>query len=168
MIVPTYAGGIVDLMVALVLVLTFLGGWKEGAVKGFLGLLAFIVALSLTGAFTAYVLGWMSFTPDHVWRAFFAFLVTMGIILVILHLAFLLPRRMADNVWNGGLIWNALGGIFGVVNCALGLVLMVILLGIYPVLNWLNALLASSNVLNWLVSSLGPIILSMMHITGVY
>jgi uncharacterized membrane protein required for colicin V production len=152
----------------LILVFSFLGGLKEGAVKEFFVLLAFIIALSLTGAFAAYILGWMSFIPDHIWRAFFTFLVTMGIITIILHLIFILPRNLLDKVWNGGFIWNALGGIFGVVNTALGLVLMVILFDMYPVMDWLSDLLGASNVLNWLVSSFGSIILSLLHMTGTY
>ncbi|MCX6002401.1 MAG: CvpA family protein, partial [Chloroflexi bacterium] len=120
MAVPTYAGIIIDLIVALVLVFSLIGGLKQGAVKEFFGLLAFIVALSLTGAFTAYVWAWMSFATDHLWRAFFTFLVTMGIILIVLHLVFLLPRNLLDRIWNGGFIWNVLGGIFGLLNTALG------------------------------------------------
>ncbi len=79
-----------------------------------------------------------------------------------------MPRNLLDKVWNGGFIWNALGGIFGVVNTALGLVLMVILFDMYPVLNGLSDLLGASNVLNWLVSSFGSIILSLLHMTGAY
>jgi membrane protein required for colicin V production len=168
MVVPTYAGIIIDIIVALILVFSFLGGLKQGAAKEFFGLLAFIIALSLTGAFAVYVLGWMSFAQDHLWRALLTFLVTMGIILIIIHLALLLPRHLLDNIWNGGCIWSALGGVFGVVNSALGLVLMVILLNIYPVLTWLSDLLAASNVLNWLVSTFGSIILSLMYMTGAY
>ncbi len=166
MAVPTYAGIIIDIIVALVLFFSLIGGLKEGAVKEFFGLLAFIVALSLTGAFTSYVWAWMSFTPDHLWRAFFTFLVTMGIILVVLHLVFLLPRNLLDRVWNGGFMWNVLGGIFGLLNTALGLVLMLTLFDIYPVLNWLSDLLAASNALNWLMSTFGSIILSLLHMTG--
>jgi len=80
----------------------------------------------------------------------------------------LLPRHMLDNIWNGGFVWNALGGIFALINSALGMVLMVILLDMYPVLPWLNDLLDASNVLNWLVSSFGSVILTLMHITGTY
>jgi uncharacterized membrane protein required for colicin V production len=168
MAVPTYAGIIVDLIVALILVFSFLGGLKEGAVKEFFGLLAFIIALAFTGAFMVYVLGWMSFAQDSLWRAFLAFLVTMGIILIVLHLALLGPRYLLDRVWNGGFIWSALGGVFGVVNTALGLVLMVILLEIYPVFTWLSDWLAVSHILNWLVSSFGTTILTLMRMTGIY
>jgi uncharacterized membrane protein required for colicin V production len=168
MAVPAYAGFIIDVIVALILVFSFIGGLKEGAVKEFLNLLAFIIALSLTGAFTGYVWGWLSFIQDHLWRDFFTFLLTMGIITIILHLVFILPRSLLDKVWNGGFIWNALGGIFGVANTALGLVLMVILFDIYPVLDWLSDLLGASNILNWLVSSFGSVILSLLHMTGAY
>ncbi len=168
MVVPTYASIIIDLIVALILVFSFLGSLKQGAIREFFGLLAFIIALAFTGAFTVYVLGWMSFAQDHLWRALLTFLITMGIILIILHLALLAPRYLLDKVWNGGFIWSALGGIFGVINVALGLVLMVILLEIYPVLNWLSDLLAASGILNWLVTSFGSIILSLMHMTGAF
>jgi len=168
MAVPTYAGIIVDLIVALIMVFSFLGGLKNGAVREFFGLLAFIIALSFTGAFMAYVLGWMSFAQDHLWRAFLGFLVTMGIILIVLHLALLPPRYLLDKVWNGGFFWNALGGICGIVNCALGLALVVILLKIYPVLSWLNDLLAASSVLNWLVSCFSSFIFWLLHMAGSY
>jgi uncharacterized membrane protein required for colicin V production len=168
MAVPAYAGIIVDIIVALILIFSFVGGLRQGAVREFFGLLAFIIALAFTGAFMVYVLGWMSFAQDNLWRAFLTFLVTIGVILIVLHLALLAPRFMLDKVWNGGFIWSALGGIFGVVNTALGLVLMVVVLTIYPVLNWLSYWLAASNILNWLVSTFGTTILSLMHMTGIY
>jgi membrane protein required for colicin V production len=168
MAVPTYVGIIIDIVIALVLVFSFIGGLKQGAVKEFLNLLAFIIALSLTGAFTVYVHGWLGFIADPLWRDFFAFLATMGLIMIVLHLVFLLPRVLLDKVWNGGFIWNVLGGIFGVVNTALGLVLLVVLLDMYPVVNWLGDSLAASNVMNWLVASFGSIILSLLHMTGAY
>ena len=168
MVVPTYAGIIIDILVVLILVFSFLGGLKKGAVKGMLDLLAFVIALSFTGAFIFYVLGWMSFAPDYLWRALLSFLITMCVISIIMHLVLLLPRHMLDNIWNGGFVWNALGGIFALINSALGMVLMVILLDMYPVLPWLNDLLDASNVLNWLVSSFGSVILTLMHITGTY
>jgi uncharacterized membrane protein required for colicin V production len=168
MVIPNFTGIIIDLVIALVLFFSLLGGLKEGAVKEFFGLLAFVIALSLTGAFMPYVLPWLSFIPDHLWRDFFTFLATMGIILIILHLVFILPRNLLDKVWDGGFIWNALGGVFGLANTALGLVLMVILFDMYPVLDWLNDLFAISNLLNWLVSSFGSVIFSLMHMTGAY
>jgi len=168
MAVPTYAGVIIDLIVALILVLSFLGGLKEGAVKEFIGLLAFVIALAFTGAFFVYVLGWVGFMPDYLWRSFLTFLITMGIIVIVLHLAFLPLRFLLDKIWPGGFLWNALGGIFGLINTGLGLTLMVVVLSLYPVFTGLNDWLAASKILSWLVNTLGPIIMSLMHMTGAY
>ncbi|MDD5398750.1 MAG: CvpA family protein [Dehalococcoidia bacterium] len=166
--VPAYASIIIDIIVALILVFSFLGGLKQGAPRELCGLLAFIVALSITGAFIAYVFVWMSFASDNLWRSLLTFLITMAIIMIVLHLALLLPRHLLDKIWSGGFFWSVLGGIFSVINSALGLVLMVLLLGIYPVLDWLNDLLAASGILNWLVSISGSGILYLMHMTGTY
>ncbi len=166
--IPVGAGLIVDLIVALILVFSFLGGLRKGAVKEFFGLLAFIVALPLTGLFTGYVSDWLQFIADSYWRAFFSFLLTMGIITIILYLLFWLPRSLLDRIWNGGFIWNVLGGIFGLTNVALRLVLMVTLFDIYPLLDWVNDLFLSSGVLNWLVAAFEPFILSLLRATIVY
>jgi uncharacterized membrane protein required for colicin V production len=117
--VPSYAAVAVDIIVALILVFSFLGGLKRGAPKEICGLLAFIVALSITGAFSTYVLGWMSFTSDHLWRSLLTFVITMGIIIIIMHLILLLPRHLLDNIWSGGFLWSALGGVLGLINSAL-------------------------------------------------
>jgi len=44
----------------------------------------------------------------------------------------------------------------------------VILLEIYPVLGWLNDLLAASTILNWLVSCFDSFILWLLHMAGSY
>jgi uncharacterized membrane protein required for colicin V production len=166
--VPTYAAIIIDIIVALILVFSFLGGLKQGAPREMFGLLAFVVALSITGAFSNYVFVWMSFASDHLWRSLLTFVATMAIILIIMHLVLLLPRHLLDKIWSGGFLWSALGGIFSLINSALGLVLTVLLLGIYPVLDWLSSLLAASSILDWLVSIAGPTVLYLMHMTGAY
>jgi len=166
--VPAYAAIIIDIIMALILVFSFLGGLKQGASKELCGLLAFIVALSITGAFTTYVFVWMSFASDHLWRSLLTFMITMCIIMIIMHLVLLLPRHLLDKMWSGGFIWSVLGGVFGAINSALGLVLMVLLLGIYPVFDWLNDLLAASGILDWLVSISGSAVLYLMHMTGTY
>jgi uncharacterized membrane protein required for colicin V production len=151
-------GIIIDVIVALILIFAFLGGLKDGAVKELFGLLAFIIALPLSGLLTGFISGWLSFVSDSTWRAFLAFLLTMGILIILLHIVFWFPKNMLEKVWNGGLIWNMLGGIFGLANAVLGLLLMVRLLEIYPVLTWLNDILDTSSILKWLASTFGGII----------
>jgi uncharacterized membrane protein required for colicin V production len=167
--IPSYAGTIIDIIVALILIFSFIGGLRHGAIKEFFGLLAFIIALPLTGVFSGYVLPWFSFVNDSTWRAFLAFLVTMGIIIIILHLIFWIPRHLLEKVWNEGFFWSLLGGIFGALNSALGLVLLVSLLDIFPLSSWLNTVLATSGVLNWLVNTFGAFVLTLLkstHLTG--
>jgi membrane protein required for colicin V production len=161
--VPSNLGIIIDVIVALVLIFSFLGGLKEGAVKEFIGLLAFIVALALGGVFTGYISGWLSFVADGTWRTFLSFLLTMGIIIILLHLIFWFPKSLLDKIWSGGFLWSLLGGVFGLADAVLGLVLMVILLDVYRVFPWLNDILNSSNILNWLVSSFGAVVRTLLH-----
>jgi hypothetical protein len=53
--VPASMGIIIDVIIALVLIFSFLGGLKDGAVKKFVGLLAFVIALALTGVFSGFI-----------------------------------------------------------------------------------------------------------------
>jgi len=161
--VPANMGIIIDVIVALILIFSFLGGLKEGAVKEFTGLLAFVIALPLSGLCTGYISGWLLFIADDTWKAFLSFLLTMGIIIILLQVIFWFPRNLLDKVWNGGFLWNLLGGIFGLADAALGLVLMITLLDIYPVFTWLSDILYSSRILNWLVSSSGGIIMTLLR-----
>ena len=160
----TSAFGIVtDIIVALIFIFSLIGGLRQGAIKEFFGLLAFIIALMLTGLFIGYVMGWLSFIGIVNWRNFLAFLLTMGLILIAMFLIFWIPRYFIAKVWDGGFVWSLLGGIFGLIDCALGLVLLVKLLNIYPILSWLNSVLASSHVLNWLVANFGPFITALLQ-----
>jgi len=167
--VPAYLGTIVDVIAVLILIFSFIGGLKGGAVKEFFGLLAFIIAIPLTGLFYGYVVSWFSFVGDSTWRTFLAFLLTMGIIMILLFLIFMLPRNLLEKVWDGGFFWSLLGGVLAILNAALGLVLLVSLIDIYPVLPWLDDIFTASHVLNWLVNTLGVFIMTLLkstHSTG--
>ncbi|MHB8085046.1 MAG: CvpA family protein [Dehalococcoidia bacterium] len=162
----TSAFGIVtDIIVALALIFSFIGGLRQGAVREIFGLAAFIIALVLTGLFIGYVAGWLSFISILTWRNFVAFLLTMSLILVVLYLILWIPRYFIAKVWDGGFVWSLVGGIFGLIDAALGLILLVKLLNIYPILSWLNSILASSHVLNWLVANFGGFITVLLQST---
>jgi uncharacterized membrane protein required for colicin V production len=167
--IPAYVGTIVDIIVVLILIFSFIGGLKKGAINEFFGLLAFIIAIPLAGIFYGYVVSWFSFVGDSTWRPFLAFLLTMGIMMILLYLLFWVPRHLLEKVWNGGFFWSLLGGILGILNSALGLVLLVSLMDIYPVLSWLDDIFISSQVLNWLVNTFGAFIMTLLkstHLTG--
>lgn len=161
--VPAALGIIIDVIVVLILVFSFLGGLKEGAIKEFLGLLAFVISLPLAGLCVGFVSGWLSFVPDLTWRGLLAFLLAMGIIIIILHIIFWFPQNLLDKVWSGGFAWNLLGGVFGLANSVLGLVLMVHLLDFYPVFSWLSTILKTSNILSWLDVAFGGVIMGLLN-----
>jgi len=164
--VPTYAGTVVDIIVTLILIFSFIGGLKGGAVKEMIGLLALIIAIPLASMFSHYIISWFSFVGDSTWRSFLAFMVMMGIIIILLTLILWLPRSLLEKLWSGGFFWSLLGGIFNALNSALGLVLLVTLLDIYPVLGWLDDILSVSHVLNWLVNTFGAFIMTLLHMGG--
>ena len=161
--VPGLVGTIIDIIVALALIFSFIGGLRSGAIKEFFGLLAFIISLPLTPVFYGYAVSWFSFVNDATWRGLLGFLVTMGIIILLLYLIFWAPRLWLEKIWNSGFFFSFLGGILGVVNSALGMVLVVNLLDLFPVSSWLDAALTSSGVLNWLVNVLGTFVLSLLR-----
>jgi hypothetical protein len=149
-----------------VLVFSFIRGLKEGAVKEFSGLAAFIIALPLVGVFIGYIIPWFSFVGDASWRGFLSFLTTMALISIVLYLLFWIPRGLIEKIWNGGFLWSLLGGLLGAMSSALGLVLLVALLDTYPLLGTYESALNVSQVLNWLVGTFGAFVLSLMHMTG--
>ena len=158
MFIAPAVGIIIDIIVALILIFSFIGGFRAGAIKEFFALLSLIIALPVAGIFYGYVSSWLHFIPDTNWQFFLGFLLTLCIIIIILHLLFMLPSNLIDRVWHGGFIWSLVGGLFNLINSAIGLVVLVTLIEAYPVFDWLNEAFLSSNILNWLVSHLGSVL----------
>ncbi|MDD5311980.1 MAG: CvpA family protein [Dehalococcoidia bacterium] len=148
----------VDFIVALILIFSFIGGLKEGAVKEFFSLIALIIALPLAGFFYGYLSSWLTFMQDSDWRNIIAFLLMTGIITVILIFIFILPRHLLDKIWSGGCIWSIAGGLIGLVNSAVGLVVLVTLVEANPNAGWARDITLASNILNWLISNLNPVV----------
>lgn len=164
--IPAYVGTIIDVIVVLILIFSFIGGLKSGAIKEFFGLLSFIIAIPLSCLLAPYLASCFSFIGDSTWRYFLAFMLTMFILVIILQLIFLIPRHLLEKVWSGGFFFIFLGGFLGILNSALGLVFLVCLLDIYPVLPWLDSALALSGVMNWLVGCLGGLLRAMLNSTN--
>lgn len=166
MVIPAGAGIIIDIIIALVLIFSFIGGLRGGAIKEFFGLAAFIIALPFTGILVGLVSGWFSFINDTNWRSFVAFLVAMGIIILVLYIVFWIPRHLVEKIWSDGFFWSLLGGMFRAMNSALGLVLLVVLLDTYPVLDSFDSLLGASHLLNWIVGTFGAFIIGLLHVVS--
>jgi uncharacterized membrane protein required for colicin V production len=145
----------VDIIVIIILILCFLGGLKDGAVKTFFSLVALIIAIPLTGLSYHLISKILSFLPGANWENFFGFFITMAIISVILHLIFLIPRKFIQKIWKKGCIFRLIGGVLNFVNAIIGFTVFTLVLITYPIFDWLARWVSSSGILIWLVNSLG-------------
>lgn len=143
-----FTGIVTDIIVALILVFCFIAGFREGAPKEVAGLTAFILSLVLTSFFIGFVAGWLPFIPDYTWRSLLSFLLTFGIIIIVLHLLLWIPRHLLEKAWTDGFIWSLMGGVLGFTNGMLGLAMVVKLFSYYGVWPWLNEMLNTSRILN--------------------
>lgn len=137
----------VDVIVILILIFSFVGGIRAGAVNTLFSLLATIIAITITGALYGFVASWLAFLPGENWENFFGFLITLAVVSVILAVLFLLPRHIIKAIWSGGFLSGIIGGIFGVVNSAIGLFIFVLLIQTYPFLEWLRTIVTESTIL---------------------
>lgn len=146
---------VIDIVVILILIASFFGGLKEGAVKNFFQLLALIIAIPLTGLSYNLIAFVLSFLPGINWENFFGFFITMVIISVIFHFIFLLPRKLLQKIWKKGCLFRLIGGILNVVGAIIGMTVFALVLRAYPIFDWLARWVSSSGVLMWLVEKFG-------------
>ena len=144
----------VNIVVAIILFFSFIGGLKEGAVKNFFSLLALIIAIPLAGLSYYLLAIILAFLPGTNWENFIGFFITLVIISIILHLIFFLPRKIVQKVWKKGTLHRLLGGALNLFNTSIGLVVFTLALQAYPISDWLARAIAGSSVLTWLVGFL--------------
>lgn len=144
----------IDIIVALILLFSLIGGLKAGAVYGFFSLLILIIVILVTGAFYGYMASLLSFWPGEDWENFLGFLLTMVIASIIISLVLFIPRHFIGMAWKGGGFSSLLGGMFNLANSAIGLIVLVLLFQTYPVIPWLGDILAESIILTWLAGHL--------------
>ncbi|HAV10232.1 MAG TPA: hypothetical protein DCX22_01245 [Dehalococcoidia bacterium] len=145
---------IVDIIVSIILIFSFIGGLKNGAVKEFFGLTGILIAIPVTGAAYGIMVAVLSFIPDTNWQNFAGFLITFTLVNIALFLLFLLPRMALGGIWQGGILSALIGGIFNVINAAIGLTVFCFLVLTYPVLSFLVTIITCSSMLNWLMTIL--------------
>lgn len=146
----------VNAIIIILLVVSFIGGLVQGAVKSFFSLLALIISVILAGMSYYLLADLLSFLPGDQWPNFAGFIVAWVAISVILHIIFFLPRILAQKFWIiKGLLFRLLGGVVNVFNIALGMVVFAIVVQAYPVTEWLLHAVTGSSVLSWMVRYLG-------------
>jgi uncharacterized membrane protein required for colicin V production len=142
----------VNLIAVLILILSLVGGLREGAVRQFFNLVALLIAIPLTGLSYHLLTNLLSFLPGENWGNFIGFFITLAIISVILHLIALLPRKIVQKIWRKGLFFRLLGGALNVVNASIGMAVFALVLSAYPIFEWLERWVAGSSVLMSLVN----------------
>jgi uncharacterized membrane protein required for colicin V production len=141
----------VSILAVIILILSFLGGAKGGAVKQFFSLAIFLVAIPLAGISYRLVALVLSFLPGNNWENFIGFFITLGLISVILHFIVWIPRRIARAIWKKGLFFRLIGGTLNVFQAGTGMVVFTLVIAAYPVFDWLGRAVVGSGVLIWLV-----------------
>jgi len=144
---------LISVIVVIVLGLSFFGGLKEGAVKNFFNFLSLLIAIPLSGLYYGLVAGWLSFLPEN-WANFLGFYVVLTILVVILGLVFMIPRRIIQKIWGKGFLYRLIGGGIGLVYGGVAITLFTLVIFTYPVLDFLARWFAGSGVLAWLVENL--------------
>ncbi len=144
----------VSIIAVLILFFSFIGGLKEGAVKNFFSLIALIIAIPLAGLSYRLIAFILSFLPGTNWENFIGFFITLGLIIAILHLILLLPRKIIQKAWHKGCLVRLLGGALNVLNASMGMAVFTLVLVAYPVIGWLEQAVVHSSVLIWLVTRL--------------
>ncbi len=157
-----------DIIVLIIFFFSFIGGFKEGAVRTFFSLITLLIAIPTAGRFYHLVATILSFLPGKDWENFVGFFIAMALISVILQLIFFLPRRIAQSVWGKGMLYRLLGGALNLLNTGIGFVVLVLVLKTYPIINWLVEIVSDSRVLSWLVTVLSfvPTMLPEIFRTG--
>jgi uncharacterized membrane protein required for colicin V production len=141
----------VDLIVIAILFFSLIGGLLGGAVRSFFALLALFIAIPITGFLYRLVANLLSSLPGQNWENFLGFFITFALISLILNLIFIIPARLIEKAWLiKGILFRLIGGILNVFDAAIGMVLFVLVLRAYPVMGWLEHVVAESTLLTWL------------------
>ncbi len=146
---------LVSLFVLFILLVSVFAGWKEGAVKHFFNLVAVLIAIFIAGLFYHLIAGLLSFLPGENWEKFISFFIAWGIVVAILQLAFLFPRKLINTIWKRGLLYRLLGGALSAANASIGLTVLALVLNAYPILDWLARWVTGSGVMSSLVKVFG-------------
>jgi uncharacterized membrane protein required for colicin V production len=145
---------LVNILALLVLFFSFIGGLKEGAVKNFFSLIALIIAIPLAGVSYRLLAAILSFLPGENWQNFVGFFVMLALINIASYFVFLLPRTFIQKNWENGFPYRLIGGILNTFIAAIGMVVFILVIGAYPIIGWLEQIVASSSVLTLLAERL--------------
>lgn len=154
----------VDILVIIVLVGSFIGGLKQGVVNALSSLIATIISIPVTGLTYRWLAGVLSFLSGSNWENFLGFYITFGIVYAVIYLALHPLRKSLGATWSQGFLFRLFGGVCLLVSFMIGFVVLTLVVGAYPIFDWLERWLNSSEVLASFVRSFGFIRLMLPEI----
>lgn len=144
----------VNVLALILLILSLFGGLKEGAVRVFFSFAALLIAIWLSGHYYHLLANILAFLPGPNWSGFLAFFITTGIVILILSLVFLLPRKLIQAIWGKGLIYRLGGAILNLLSTATSLAVFTLVISVYPIFGWLARAVTGASLMVWLVEHL--------------
>ncbi len=138
---------LVSILAVVILIISFFGGMKEGAVKQFFSLAILLVAILLAGISYRLIALILSFLPGENWENFIGFFIALALASVILHFMTWIPRRIVQALWKKGLIFRLVGGVLNLIQVSIGLALLTLVITVYPIWGWLVEAITGSGVM---------------------
>jgi uncharacterized membrane protein required for colicin V production len=145
---------LVNIIAGLVMLLSLIGGIKDGAVKAGFSLLATVIAVPIAGSLHAALAKLLSFLPGDNWENFVGFYIVFVLATIILSLLFLVPRKIIGKLWPKGFFFRLAGAVFNLASSAIGLTVFALVLATFPIWDWLVQAVTGSGVIIWLVTHL--------------
>ena len=102
-----FSHDLIDIIAAVILFFSFIGGLTQGAIKSFFSLLGFIIAIPVAGRFYPFFADLLSFLHPPNLRNFIGFFVTLALAGIVLSFIFYFPRKITEESWDDGFffIW---------------------------------------------------------------
>ena len=145
---------LIDIIAAVILFFSFIGGLTQGAIKTFFSLLGLIIAIPAAGRFYPFFADLLSFINPSNWRNFIAFFVTLALAGIVLSFILYFPRKITEESWDDGVLFHLVGGFLNLLGAAFGILVLALVLSAYPVWDWLQQAFANSLIIQWLVNNL--------------
>lgn len=146
---------LVSIIAVIILILSLINGFREGALKQAVSIISLLIAISLAGLCYNWLASLFSFMPGENFENFVGFFLTMGIIMVLIQLLLWLPRRHFEKFWKEGLLLRSIGAVISFFSAAIMIAVFAVVLNAYPIFDWLQNAVSGSGVINWLGSWLG-------------
>jgi uncharacterized membrane protein required for colicin V production len=144
---------LIDIIAAVILFFSFIGGLTQGAVKSFFSLLCFIISVPIAGRFYTHIANLLVFLPGPNLKYIAGFFITLALAVIVLSFIFYFPRKITEESWDDGILFHLVGGVLNLLGAAVGFLVLALILNAFPVWDWLQQSFANSAIFQWLIAN---------------